>query len=224
MNDQQKNIVSWSHNQEQQPTASTSQTKEIADTLETGEKIVEVENIDNLDFLNTITHNPNYEKTLKPYSKREQKVVEYAIWEAVDNVVKHWFKDPTVPDPASKLSVTKTGHDTYDEVSVITENFFEKTEVNETGWGLDKFIKRIEDINKKTPEELDAEYEKEMESGGINTHGWGNLGFITIARKIKKMYEKAVDNIFKAVVTPINDHISKLTMIIRIPMPKTVLK
>jgi hypothetical protein len=45
---------------------------------------------------------------------------------------------------------------------------------------------------------------------------------IAIARKIKKMYEHAVDNIFKIIITPIDEHISKLTMIIKIPIPKPI--
>jgi len=225
MNDQEKKIIS--HLKDEPivwPLPSSTTPQDLTDILENTEKIVEVKNIDNLGFLNVITEDPNYQKTLEPYSKREKKVVEYVIWEAVDNVVKHSFKDPTTTDPNSTLSVTKTDHESYDEVQIITENFFEKKEVNETWWGINNFIKRIEDINKKSPEELDDEYKKELENTDLNSHGGGNLWFIAIARKIKKMYEKAVDNIFKAVITPIDEHISKLTMIIKIPIPKPVLE
>jgi len=196
--------------------------QDISDVLENTEKIVEVKNIDNLWFLDIITENPKYQKTLEPYSKREKKVVEYVIWEAVDNVVKHSFKDPTTTDPASMISVSKTNHQSYDEVQIITENFFKKDEVNETWWWMNSFIKRIEDINKKSSEELDDEYKKELDNTYINTHGWANLWLIAIARKIKKMYEHAVDNIFKIIITPIDEHISKLTMIIKIPIPKPI--
>ena len=227
MNDQQKNIVP--HLKDEPvvwPLPSSDTPKELAETFTNAEKIVEVKNIDKLDFLDIITNDPNYKKTVESYTKREQKVVKYAIWEAVDNVVKHSLRDETVPEPTSTLSVIKEGHDTYDEVQIITENFFEKKEINETGGGAEKFKKRIEDINKKSIEELDAEHTKEMEKGSdsINAHGWSNLGFIDMARKIKKMYKKTVENIFKAVITPINEHISKLTMIIRIPILKTVLE
>lgn len=86
---------------------------------------------------------------------------------------------------------------------------------------MDTFLKRIEDINQKSSEDLEIEYKKEFEQTELNAHGGGNLGFLDIARKVKKMYDKAA-NIFKAVITPINDHISKLTMIVKIPLPKTV--
>jgi len=225
MNDEQKNI---GHHLKDEPVtwllSSATTPKEIVDALGKTEKIVEVENIDNLGFLDIITEDPNYKKTIEPYNKREKRVVEYAIWEAVDNVVKHSLKDSTIPDPSSKLSVVKTDHETYDEMQIITENFFKTEEVNETWGGIAKFKARIEGINKKSIEELDAEYLKEIDKGAesINAHGWGNLGFIDMARKIKKMYKKALDNIFKAVITPINEHISKLTMTIKIPIPKLV--
>jgi hypothetical protein len=36
---------------------------------------------------------------------------------------------------------------------------------------MNSFIKRIEDINKKSSEELDDEYKKELDNTYINTHG-----------------------------------------------------
>lgn len=196
--------------------------KEIADVLD-WTKIVEVKNIDKLDFLETITADAHYKETVEPYNKRAQKVVEYAIGEAVDNIVKHSLKDANVPEPASKLSVLKADHPEYEEVKIVTENFFDKKEINETGGGIHKFIERIDTINKKSVEELDAEYLQELDRGvdSINTHGWGNLGFLDMARKIKKLYKDKITNIFKAIITPINTHIAKLTMVIRIPIPKT---
>jgi len=102
------------------------------------EKIVEVENVDNLDFLNVITKDPNYQESVESYTKREKEIVKYAIGETVDNMVKHSLRDPEVlndihADVASKLSVTKIDHGTYDEMQITAENFFKNAEVNETG-------------------------------------------------------------------------------------------
>lgn len=213
-------VPSISNNE--QSTAFTPNSGELTDALKNVQNIIEIKPLD-ANFFLTITENTIYQKNLENLTFQQKKLVNITLLEIGENVLRHWLKDGKDINIFfnSRIAVSKTN----EEVEIVTENLFDVTKINSTAGGIDTFLDRINAINEKSLDDLKNDHAEEIQNTGLNVNGWGNLGFISIAKKIKKMYQesfnKPLNNIFKARIVPINDQIAKLILIVKIPLSKS---
>ena len=208
--------VQWSATSFSLETQSTPQ--KLLDVFDQAKEVFAKENITN----DTITEliDKNYD-TLNLDSK-QKKLLDYIIIEFWQNITKHWIPDIDIGQlqkPMSKISLRVGTNELYLE----TENYIESPV--DTTDSIQDFAEHIKKVGNMWYEELQAEHIKVLNEEDTkydigseeSRKKWAWLGFIDVARKIKKMY-KHIWQIFVPVIEKVNDHISKFRLITKIPL------
>ncbi len=202
------------------PESSTT-SKELLDEFVHAKEIFLKENITD----NSITELIDQEYKNLPLDKKLKKLLNYIIIEFWQNITKHGVEHPEqLKNPVSKISLRAGINELYLE----TENYVEKDEILKApNTSVKDFTDNIKEVGNMWYKELQAEYTKVLTKEDmtynldpeVSRRKWAGLGFINVARKIKKMYNN-IWQVFTPIVEKVNDYIYKFRLITKIPFPK----
>jgi len=177
------------------------------------------------DMISTIVDKIDADHDTFDVDPKVKKILNYAIIELGQNMIKHGVNAPEeVQPPSSKIELRVWANELYLE----TENYLEVNEIAEHDAQnpAQEFTKKIKDVWNMWYDELQIAY-RNAQNPDEQSHyflsseewrkKWAGLGFIDVARKIKKMYNH-IWQIFIPILEKVNDSIYRFKLITKIPL------